>query len=412
MCFLLMCIPITTVASANQRDDFLVSLLDNYGVFDGHEGIIYTDVIEYSEKQVLNVIYIDDNIIHCKLFSEVDNTKIDEISFAYSGTDGYILSVANISNGETCIIADVDKDRQVYVFSGNKFKRMYDAAVYNEQVIMEVYDAGVICHTNPAIFYDFINLEKMKKIQLSGFINCKDTFNNGELSKILELLDATADVVSFDVDNYDYSGLIKNILYTSEKYESMIDIPRDYKMEKIQFDYENISSVSAEYVDEILVKYFGIEPKHLGVSNMTNNNFCYVNGRYYYEGEYTGYFKTEVTDVIALYNLGGGRFYILFSDIYREDSMVIPEISYAVVDKNKTGYKLLKLSMGKYILGDEDIIRYSNKNNSSIFCDRDGDPILYEKERTYMINVLVGVCIFAISVALTVVLLGIVLRKK
>lgn len=397
---------------AKYYDWILDSVIEKKGVFDGEKGVVFADYKKIGNFYGLVVISIENSIISCMFYPEENEIQFEELSFPYKGNSSYVLSLATMGNGNDCYVLDIDDERKVYAYVGNNIEIVYDAAVYDEIKIVECNSYGIICHKNPKDIYELVNSEKLKRISASSFTDCKDEMNSEKLAKIKSTIEATADVVTFDINNYDYVQLMKNILYTSNNYEIISEIPRDYIAQYGGGEYERIHSVNAEFIDFVLLNIFGIAPNRLEVKNLADNGFCYVNGRYYYIGGYTDYFSTSIEDIISVYDLGEDRYYVVFSDYYYENETTVPELGYAIIDTKDKHYKLVNLSVGKKLLSDNEIKGYSKSKGNGLLFINNGDPILYIEERKYMINILMGVSIVAVCVAGMALIFGIVIRRK
>ena len=295
------------------------------------------------------------------------------------------------------------------MLQADSFKRIYDAAVYDVEEIVIYTAEGIIVKNNPDDVYRLLNSEKEKKISRSAFTDCKE---NADKDEIMILLESVSEVVEFDVENIDFIRLLKNILYTSFKYERIIGRDDDYKENSQEAGFENIQSVDGSYIDEILTKIFKTKPQHISVNNLIENGVCYTNGRYFFTGGYTKEFYTEILELSRVYNLGGGRYYVIFLDKYIEDGNEITEYSYSVLEKSEDIYSLIRLSMGGNMLSDAQIKQFSLSAKEEGLFFKDGDDFLYAEKREYTIKVLVGVAIVAFCIAVMAIIFGVVFRKS
>jgi len=395
---------------AQEYDIILGDAVKKLGIFKGDAGIVYAQKGIFEERELLILVYLQNKSINCALYSNEDGEEcVDSISFAYGGNNHYTFSKAYTGGRENCFILESNGVEEIFVVQGESFKRIYDAAVYDIEEIMTYTAEGIIVKKNPESVYDLLNSEKEKKISHSAFTDCKEYVEKDE---IVMLLDSVSEVVEFDVENVDFVRLLKNILYTSQKYERIMGKDDDYKENSQEAGFEDIQSVDGSYIDQILIRIFKTEPQHISVNNLIENGVCYTNGRYFFVGGYTKDFNTEILELSEVYNLGGGRYYVIFCDKYMEEGEEIVEYSYAVIERNEDMYSLVRLSMGGNMLSDVEIKQFSLSAKEEGLFFKDGDDFLYAEKREYVIKVLIGVAITAFCIAVMAIIFGVVFKRS
>lgn len=413
ICFFICLFGINIRAYAADYDIILGRCIRDIGVFQSGEGIVYADVALFEGRELLAVVYLKNNAINCDLYSADDGAeKVDSISFTYGGNNQYIFSLGSVSGGDGCIILDTNEKREVFILQKDTLRRIYDAAVYDEERIVSCNSNSIVCEINPAKVYDFLNREKEKKISKSAFTDCKNEIGTQKLNKMYDVLNCVGDVIEFDSKNVDLIRLLKNVLYTSHKYENIVGLKRDYKKNSQEAGLEEIQSVNGEYIDYILIRIFGVEPEHLSVNNLIENDVCYTNGRYFFRGGYTDEFNTEIERIDSVYDLGGGRYYLIFFDEYTQNEYALQEYGYAVLDENDDKYTLVKLSVGGDLLDDARIKEYSFRAKEEGLFFKDGDDFLFAEKRRYAIKILIGIAIVSFCVACAVMVFYFVGRRN
>ena len=131
------------------------------------------------------------------------------------------------------------------------------------------------------------------------------------------MLSACADLMSFDIKNYDYDTIFKYVLYTHQNFKVLTDID-PMTGSSSSLGYNNVSIAGSSFIDYIMENILRISPEKPPVNNLLNRGFCYSGGYYYYTGGFDVFFSTEIKDIIGIYDLGGNAVYIVFSDIYTE----------------------------------------------------------------------------------------------
>ena len=221
--------------------------------------------------------------------------------------------------------------------------------------------------------------------------NILNTVPDSEKNDMMTVIKACADVMEFDIRDYDYDKTVKYILCSNQNFKILTDIPSNYIA-----DSGGISIVGTEYIDYILKNVFDLPTEHPGVNLLTRRGFCVDSGYYYYKNNF-GYYATDILDAEGIYNLGNNMYYIVFSDIFRLESSAVPEYSYAVLEKNSGGYKLIKLGMGKNLLFERELYELSPQMKSSYSWENTEPKPVYDK---YLYIILFMVCISCGAAAL------------
>ncbi len=200
--------------------------------------------------------------------------------------------------------------------------------------------------TNDEIIADYPFTNKVNELSVS------------EKQEITKTLTACADVMRFNIRNYDYDKLFKYVLYTHKNFQILTDIPADTGNSS-NLGYNNVTLVNSDYIDYIMTRIFRITPEKPPVNELLERGFCYNDGYYYYNGGFGVYFATEIADIKGVYDIGGGVTFVVFSDIYYEGNTRTPEYSFAILQNTENGYSLLRLGMGEDLPTSDEVRLYS-----------------------------------------------------
>ena len=190
------------------------------------------------------------------------------------------------------------------------------------------------------------------------FRNRVNELSVSEKQEITKTLTACADVMRFNIRNYNYDKLFKYVLYTHKNFQILTDIPADTGNSS-NFGYNNVTLVNSDYIDYIMTRVFRITPEKPPVNELLERGFCYNDGYYYYNGGFGVYFATEIADIKGVYDIGGGVTFVVFSDIYYEGNTRTPEYSFAILQNTENGYSLLRLGMGEDLPTSDEVRLYS-----------------------------------------------------
>ena len=190
------------------------------------------------------------------------------------------------------------------------------------------------------------------------FTNRVNELSVSEKQEITKTLTACADVMRFNIRNYDYDKLFKYVLYTHKNFQILTDIPEDTGNSS-NLGYNNVTLVNSDYIDYIMTRVFRITPEKPPVNELLERGFCYNDGYYYYIGGFGIYFATEIVDIKGVYDIGGGVTFVIFSDIYYEGDTRTPEYSFAILQNTENGYSLMRLGMGEDLPTSDEVRLYS-----------------------------------------------------
>ena len=190
------------------------------------------------------------------------------------------------------------------------------------------------------------------------FRNRVNELSVSEKQEITKILTACADVMRFNIRNYDYDKLFKYVLYTHKNFQILTDIPADTGNSS-NLGYNNVKLVNSDYIDYIMTRVFRITPEKPPVNELLERGFCYNDGYYYYIGGFGIYFATEIVDIKGVYDIGGGVTFVIFSDIYYEGNTRTPEYSFAILQNTENGYSLMRLGMGEDLPTSDEVRLYS-----------------------------------------------------
>ena len=190
------------------------------------------------------------------------------------------------------------------------------------------------------------------------FRNRVNELSVSEKQEITKTLTACADVMRFNIRNYNYDKLFKYVLYTHKNFQILTDTPADTGNSS-NLGYNNVTLVNSDYIDYIMTRVFRITPEKPPVNELLERGFCYNDGYYYYIGGFGVYFATKIVDIKGVYDIGGGVTFVVFSDIYYEGDTRTPEYSFAILQNTENGYSLMRLGMGEDLPTSDEVRLYS-----------------------------------------------------
>lgn len=190
------------------------------------------------------------------------------------------------------------------------------------------------------------------------FRNRVNELSVSEKQEITKILTACADVMRFNIRNYNYDKLFKYVLYTHKNFQILTDIPADTGNSS-NLGYNNVTLVNSDYIDYIMTRVFRITPEKPPVNELLERGFCYNDGYYYYIGGFGVYFATKIVDIKGIYDIGGGVTFVVFNDIYYEGDTRTPEYSFAILQNTENGYSLMRLGMGEDLATSDEVRLYS-----------------------------------------------------
>lgn len=190
------------------------------------------------------------------------------------------------------------------------------------------------------------------------FTNRVNELSVSEKQEITKTLTACADVMRFNIRNYNYDKLFKYVLYTHKNFQILTDIPADTGNSS-NLGYNNVTLVNSDYIDYIMTRVFRITPEKPPVNELLERGFCYNDGYYYYIGGFGVYFATKIVDIKGVYDIGGGVIFVVFGDIYYEGDTRTPEYSFAILQNTENGYSLMRLGMGENLPTSDEVRLYS-----------------------------------------------------
>lgn len=190
------------------------------------------------------------------------------------------------------------------------------------------------------------------------FTNRVNELSVSEKQEITKTLTACADVMRFNIRNYNYDKLFKYVLYTHKNFQILTDIPADTGNSS-NLGYNNVTLVNSDYIDYIMTRVFRITPEKPPVNELLERGFCYNDGYYYYIGGFGVYFATKIVDIKGVYDIGGGVTFVVFNDIYYEGDTRTPEYSFAILQNTENGYSLMRLGMGEDLPTSDEVRLYS-----------------------------------------------------
>ncbi len=345
------------VFGASGFDGILSDNIDRLGVFTNGAGLVYAGDAFFNDYASLLLIHADESSFVFDVYDDYDGIQLtDSLTLPYGNQSCRFALVT--ASGHNYIMRSEGGANEFYTIENDEFTGannvQYDSVTY----IASCSGGSVTLNVKTVNIYRYLNKLKENTIADYPFLNTVNSVSDEELSAIRLTLTACADIMSYDVKDYDYDLLFKYVLYTHKNFQILCPLS-PMSGDSSSLGYNNVSIVSGEYIDYIMNNVFHITPKKPPVNNLTSRGFCYSDGYYFYTGGFDRYFATEIEDIVGIYNIGGGVVFVVFSDIYSEGGGSTPEYSYAVLQKNDGGYSLLRIGMGEALPSAEEVRAYS-----------------------------------------------------
>lgn len=346
-------------AKASFSFDYILSeKISEYGIFSDGSGILYAGETSFENRVSLFTVRAAESEIICEAYDNADGIQLtDSLSFRYGQNGGFRLGIVN-KNGKDFIVFSSNGHDRLFTMQNDTFTETEPFEYGSVTYIAGCKNGAVTAYMPSENVQLFLNTLKEDTIAQYPFVNKVSTVSAEEAARIKTTLTACADVMSFDINNYDYDSFFKYVLYTHKNFRLLTDID-PMSGGSSSMGYNNVSIVSSDFIDYVMEKVFRVTPEKPPVNNLLSRGFCYGNGYYYYTGGFDAYFATEIGDLIGVYDIGGNVIFVIFSDIYYENSSKTQEYSFAVLQKTDGGYSLLRLGMGETLPSAEEVREYS-----------------------------------------------------
>lgn len=383
-------------------DTVLNDMLSEYGVYDGEKGVIYASIDNFTyEEPFLFLCYTDGEGIKCSLYNNGDGVQcVDTLEIEFR--DNIILSSV-VYDETTYLMIDDGRKEEYFAILGDSFSHIPELEYSKKSIVFEIKKNKLKSQMSYKDIYNFLNSMKKEKISAYPFMNKINTLDSSLYDELKNFIASCADLTSFDSKNYEYDRIFKYVLFTHRNFKPLVQINPHTD------ESDTVKRVNAEFIDYIMQNILGIVPEHPESTDLVKRGFCYRDGLYLYKGGFSADYKTEILDLEAVHDLGGGRYHIIFSDIYTENGKSVPEYSYIIADTSKQPYRLLRIGMGKTLLRTEQIREYAL---SSDLTTPAWEMERHESEEGGNINALLWAALFALALVACTVILIVIIRKK
>lgn len=356
--FSILTVSAKTADTAHEEfSNILNDTVSEQGTFNGERGVIYASIEHfYYDNEMLLIVSANRLRINCSVYSVNDGAEcLDTLALDISPADNALLSVVQYDNMSYLTLSHTSGDTEYFAVLDDSFTHVPRLEYATKTDIVRFTNGKADTLSNsPQNLYNFLNTLRLETINSYTYMNKVNVIDPDTRAQFISFLSACSNLTEFDRENYDYDRVFKYVLFTHSSFEPIVPVTAHTD------DSGDIKTVSGEYIDYIMMNILKIAPEHPGVTALTERGFCYRDGVYMYTGGFSADYRTEILDIIALHDLGAGNYHIVFSDIYYENGTVIPEYSYAIVNDNNGVLSLIRLGMGKNLLTEHQINRYSS----------------------------------------------------
>ena len=339
-------------------DEVLSGKISEYGVFENGQGVVYAGEKNFENRISLFIVYITPSAITCEVYDDGDGIQLtDSLNIPYNAGSAYRLAAVTYG-GRNYLLLKSGTSTEFFAVQNDAFTRVEEFDYDTIQYIAGIEQGKAVSFVSPVSVHSFLNALKEKTIADYTFVNRINSLDPEDAKNIRAVLSACADIMRFDIKNYDYDTLFKYVLYTHKNFQILTDLPAGSSSSS-SLGYNDVSIVNSDFIDFVMENIFRLTPEKPPVNNLLGRGFCYSDGYYYYTGGFDVYFATELGDLVAVYDIGGGVTFVVFTDIYYEGSKETPEYSFAVLQKTGGTYSLLRLGMGENLPEQSEVRQYS-----------------------------------------------------
>lgn len=405
--FALLTVSASAADTAHEEfSNILNGVIAERGPFDGQNGVIYSSLENfYYNTEMLLICGANGTVADCSVYAVNDGAEcIDTLTLDMSGS-GALLSVV-IYDSMSYLTLEKNGETEYFAILDDSFTHVPKIEYSDKTEIVRFTDNKADVLSNSAgRLYGFLNSLRLETINSYTYMNKVNVVDSEFRESLIQFLSACANLTEFDLADYNYERVFKYVLYTHDAFEQITPFNPH------SGESDGISSVNGEYIDYIMSEILNIRPEHPPFTDLAKRGFCYRDGVYLYTGGFSADFRTEIIDLTALHDLGNGKYHVVFSDIYYENGRNVPEYSYAILDNSDGVLSLLKLGMGKDLLTEHQISRYSSVSDMRRPAWERTDTESSDKSGTARRNTVIPVIIF-ISAAAAAALLYIILRGR
>lgn len=341
-------------AKAADFDTLLFSEIKEHGIYNGSDGIIYAQTSV--QNTFLAVVSVENNSFVCRVYGS-ENEITDTLNFVLGGKNSYKLEVTN-TNNDFCLTLSTGSHQEYFRIINDCFTKTDTKP--SGTVTLATHSNGktnILCQP----FDVYTELNNLKSRRVASYPLPRAEISDTVYNELLYLIKASADIMEYKSDNFNIDVLMRHVLYTHQNFTLLSSIQPTIKKSG------DIMMCSSEFIDDVLYKAFRLNAEKPPVNMLTELNYCYNNGFYYYVGGYDTYFATDVKEITDVFKLPDNTLLIIFNNTYTEGSNPpIPEYSYATAEYDSNGYYITELSMGGN-LPDFKTIHSEAQNDNGIF---------------------------------------------
>lgn len=313
--------------------------------------VVYADELNFENRSSLFVVILKNNKAECRVYDDADGIQLtDTLTLSLSAR----LSVAE-NDGKSYVMSGTNA---FYTLQNDSFVRAERIAYDSITPIAEMKNGRVMLLADKNSVLDCLNRLKEKTVSEYPFENILASLDETEITAIKTTLSACADLMSFDINNYDYDTIFKYVLFTHQNFKILTDLD-PMTGSSSSLGYNNVSLVSSAFIDYVMDNVLHVPPEKPPVNNLLTRGFCYSGGYYYYNISFDVFFSTAVKELTSVYDLGEGTVFVVFSDVYTEGDTKTDEYSFAILRNTDGRYSLLRLGMGESLPSADEVRKYS-----------------------------------------------------
>ena len=351
-------------------------------------GMFFAYIADFKSGEYLITVSQSGDKIRICAHDEADGAQLTDVLEVYK----YDGEISIIKSGDYEYLKCFDS---FYEIEDDTFKRCGVGEYKTVIRIATVKNGRADTHKNTiGAAYNLLNDLKKKQIHSYGFIDRHNSMSSEALQSLRCIIAASADVMSFDICNYDIDTLMRYVLNTHQNFYTAVEYNNAEEGSR-----GNILLADAQYIDYVISELFNVEPSHPPINELVEKGYCFNGTNYMYTPAFNVSFGTDIRDIEAVYDVGEGVYFVIFGDIYTENGKSVPEYSYIILKDTGEGCNILRLEMGGLLPSAREVTGYAGNCEAKKYAWESTEEEEAEDER------LVWVCLAVAAAAVPYLIL-------
>ncbi len=357
------------------------------------DGMFFAYITDFKSGEYLITASQTDGGINICAYDEADGPQLTDV-LEISEYDG---EISIVKSGEYEYIRTPDG---FYEIEDDTFKKCVADGYKTVIRIATLRNGRADTHKNTiGAAYNLLNDLKEQQIYGYKFIDRRNSMTTEALDSLRRIIVSVADIMSFDICDYDTDSLMRYVLNTHRNFYAAINYP--YRETDSRGD---IMLADAAFIDYVVKEMFNVTPTHPPVNELVDKGYCLSGDKYMYTKAFNVSFSTQLCDIETVYDVGEGVYFVIFGDIYTENGKSVPEYSYIILKDTGESYDILRLEMGAVMPSEHEVLSYAGDCEVKKYTWE--KPVAAEVEKENLWRICIG------AVAVLLVVFTILLCKK